>query len=155
MILSFAEQDEILDHCFVERPQEACGLILERSGWRRLLRARNVQGLLRVLDPALPSAREAYTLDPTTLLEAAALLRQGWAVSVIYHSHTNGHSGLSDQDRALAAPGGRSLYPDVAYLVVSIQPTRPKPRIIYAMSAWRWSDGKFRKEPINLIGEAP
>ncbi len=152
MRLSQVEHDDLLVHVFAERPREACGVILERAGERRMFRARNVQDLLRALDPAEPPATEAYTVDPTVLLEAGALVRQGWQIVVLYHSHTNGFLGFSARDQAQAAPGGRPLYPTAAYLVASV---RPGPgRVAFRLAAWVWADGEFREEPV-LVGASP
>lgn len=154
MILSHDEQDTLVGHAFREHPVEACGLILEREGHRLLLRARNVQDMMRVFAPTLPPATEAYTLDPTTLLQAGALVHQGWRIAVIYHSHTNGYPGLSDRDRAAASPGGRNLYPDTSYLVVAAHPP-DRGHVAFTMAAWIWRDGEFREERIIVGDVAP
>ncbi len=145
MILLFAEAAQIREHAAASTPEEACGVILERPGGaRELLAAQNVQNLLRVFRPEEPPATQAYAIDPTTLLRVGAMVAWGWAVAVIYHSHTNGYLGLSARDRAAAAPGGRMLYPDAAYLVAVGSGDG------FGMTAWVWRDGEFQEDAINI-----
>lgn len=145
--LSWSEVFEIRQHAVRVAPEEACGLILVRGDERRVLRAQNVQDLVRALDRAEPPATEAYTVDPTTLLRAAAWVAEGWHVAAIYHSHPNGYPKLSERDTALAAPDGQPLYPEVDYLLASLSGERVR------MTAWRWDGSGFRQRRIWCAGK--
>lgn len=153
MTLSGAELARIRQHVAAVFPHEACGLILARADARRFLEARNVQDLVRAFNPEEePPATEAYTVDPTTLLEAGALGLRGWRVAAIYHSHTNGRLELSERDRAAALRDGAPLYPGTIYLVAALGAALSGDKL--RIAAWVWQAGAFRPEPLTVTDGA-
>lgn len=101
-------------------PQEACGLVLrDAAGLLTVVAAPNVQDRYHALDPqAYPrTARTAYKLNERLIAKAA---EQGQHLVAIWHSHCDAGAYFSAEDVRCAAPNDQPLYPDVAYLVVSV-----------------------------------
>jgi proteasome lid subunit RPN8/RPN11 len=101
-------------------PNEACGLLLRTpDGQLKALAAPNLQDRYHALDPVeFPrTGRIAYKLNERLIAKAA---EQGEQLVGIWHSHCDAGAYFSVEDVRCAAPGGQALYPDVAYLVVSV-----------------------------------
>lgn len=106
-----------------EYPAECCGMVLRRGRERFLLRCRNIQGELHALDPDhyKLDARHAYTIDPRDLIRLAELEDEDFEPAVFYHSHIDVSAYFSAEDRRRACYGdGTPMYPDAAYLVLSV-----------------------------------
>ena len=139
-VLTPAERDAIRTQAEEEYPFESCGVILSRGGERRLLRCRNAQNELHARDPQRHprDARTAYYIDPKDLLRIGDLEREGFAVTVIYHSHIDAGAYFSETDRRQALVGGAPAYPDAVYVVTSVVAGR-----VDAMAAYRWNGVDF------------
>jgi proteasome lid subunit RPN8/RPN11 len=135
MILAPTEQDTIRAQAVEEYPFESCGVILARGGERRLLRCRNAQNELHARDPVRypRDARTAYYIDPKDLLRIGDLERQGFDVTVIYHSHVDAGAYFSETDRRQAVVGGEPAYPGAVYVVTSVVRG-----VVDAVAAFRW-----------------
>ena len=97
-------------------PQECCGILLW-AGDRvaGIVPARNVH----------PAPETHFEIDPQALIDAHRGERAGGpAIAGYYHSHPNGRSGLSAQDRRNGAGDGK-LWLVIAGSVVTIWEDRP------------------------------
>jgi [CysO sulfur-carrier protein]-S-L-cysteine hydrolase len=139
-ILTTGEREAIRSQAVEEYPFESCGVILTRGAERRVLRCRNAQNELHARDPhRYPrDARTAYYIDPKDLLRIGDLERQGFAVSVIYHSHIDAGAYFSETDRRQALVGGEPAYPGAAYVVTSVVQG-----VVDAMAAFLWNGVDF------------
>lgn len=139
MIVTAEELEAIRAQAVQEYPFESCGVILTRAGERRLLRCRNAQNELHGRDPQRypRDARTAYYIDPKDLLRVGDLERQGFAVSVIYHSHVDAGAYFSETDRRQALVGGEPSYPGAVYVVTSVMAGA-----VEAVAAFRWDAGR-------------
>ena len=146
-VLTPAERDAIRVQAEEEYPFESCGVILARGDERRLLRCRNAQNELHARDPQRHprDARTAYYIDPKDLLRIGDLEREGFAVTVIYHSHVDAGAYFSETDRRQALVGGAPAYPDAVYVVASVVAGR-----VDAMAAFRWNGVDFG--PVEVEG---
>ncbi len=135
MLVTADELRAIRDQAVREYPAESCGVIVTRGAERRLVPCRNVQNELHAKDPARHprDARTAYYIDPADLLRIGRLEGDGFAVSVIYHSHVDAGAYFSETDRRQALVAGEPAYPDATYLVTSVVDGRPD-----AIAAFRW-----------------
>jgi len=152
--LPCAVLSEIIRHAEAGYPEEVCGLVLgrrERPETYTVRRIANVAGRERPADPGgCPrDARTAYVMDP---LEELRALREAdeheWAVVCIYHSHPDHPAGFSamDRERAVMAPGA-PLWPDAAYLVVSVLQGRARDARSFA---WHPAARDFIEEMVAL-----
>jgi proteasome lid subunit RPN8/RPN11 len=135
VILTPEEIARIRAQAVAEYPAESCGVVLARDGERRLLACRNVQNELHARDPERypRDARTAYYIDPADLLRIGRLEGEGFAVSVIYHSHIDAGAYFSETDRRNAMLGDEPSYPQATYVVTSVLEGR-----VDAMAAFRW-----------------
>ncbi len=107
-------------------PDECCGaLILDAKGALSIRRCTNVQNDLHREDPEKHprDARTAYYIDPKELLAVTREVDEvGGSIAVLYHSHPDHPSYFSDEDRARAVieEWDEPIYPDAAYVVVSV-----------------------------------
>lgn len=107
--LSAGLYDDLVEHARSDLPFEVCGLLAGppgavAAGWR------------------IPNADRSmthYTMDPTAMLHVMREIDdRDWELAGIYHSHTHTEAYPSATDVELAA------YPDVAYVIVSLQDGR-------------------------------
>jgi proteasome lid subunit RPN8/RPN11 len=114
---------------------------------------RNVQNDLHARDPQRypRDARTAYYIDPADLLRIGRLEGEGFAVSVIYHSHIDAGAYFSETDRRNALLGDEPAYPTATYVVTSVLGGR-----VDAMAAFRWdgTERDFVPQPIESGGVA-
>jgi len=139
---------ELLRHLSAALPDEGCAVLVGREDRIRVVPMQNAQSAHHARDPhAFPrTARTAYSFDPRAWL---AVLREvdraGEHVLAIAHSHPEGESGLSAEDRRQAAPDGQPLLPGVAQLVIAFEGGRPR------SGRWAvWTDGDFLETPCPL-----
>jgi [CysO sulfur-carrier protein]-S-L-cysteine hydrolase len=137
MIVTAEELDAIRRQAIEEYPCESCGVILEQSQLRRIVRCRNIQDELHAKDPKRHplDARTAYYIDPQDLLRIARLEGEGFAIAVIYHSHVDVGAYFSETDRRQALMDGEPTHPGATYLVTSVVRGRAK-----AVAGFRWSE---------------
>ena len=147
MILTPDETERIQAQAIAEYPAESCGVVLTREGERRLLACRNVQNELNARDPERypRDARTAYYIDPADLLRIGRLEGEGFAVSVIYHSHIDAGAYFSETDRRNAMLGGEPSYPQATYVVTSVREGR-----VDGMAAFRWDPAQKDFAPVPL-----
>jgi len=123
--------DEMVAHCLVGLPDEACGLLggdLATATVDRLYLSENV-------------ARSAlvYTIDPTTHLRADRDAQaRGAAIVGVFHSHTHTEAHPSPTDVAQAPD------PDWHYVIVSLRAASP------AVRSYTIVDGEVAEEQIEL-----
>ena len=115
-------------HALREYPNECCGLVLGPAGEpgvaRRLRECVNAQDAFHQRDPVeFPrTGRTAYFIDPSELLAIERdRIGRDEAIRVIYHSHCDAEAYFSEEDTARAMFEGEPVYPEVAYLVVSVR----------------------------------
>ena len=139
MILTKDEAERIQAQAVAEYPAESCGVIVTRGDERRLVACRNVQNELHARDPQRypRDARAAYYIAPADLLRIGRLEGEGFAVTVIYHSHIDAGAYFSETDRRNALLGGEPSYPNAVYVVTSVLEGR-----VDAMAAFRWDAGQ-------------
>ncbi len=150
MILSREEFERVRAQAESEYPSECCGVVLEREGApgeRLLLACRNVQNELHAEDPARHprDARTAYHIDPKDLLRIGRLESDGYRVRAIYHSHIDAGAYFSDTDKKSALLQGEPLYPEAAYVVLSIVEGKAA-----AAAAFGWSPEKREFVPLEF-----
>ena len=115
--------DQIYAHAKVEFPNECCGIILSDGSREFVRECRNIQNECHAEDPdAYPrDARTAYLIDPNDLIrvhkEAETKDRP---IKAFYHSHPNHDAYFSEKDKADATAWDEPVYPDAAYVVVSV-----------------------------------
>jgi proteasome lid subunit RPN8/RPN11 len=124
-LLTAAELEAIHRHARADYPAECCGVLLVRPGAadaRRLLACRNSQDELHARDPGrFPrTARTAYYIAPSDLLEIGRREGEGFEVRVIYHSHVDAGAYFSETDRQNAMVDGAPAYPEATYVVVAV-----------------------------------
>ena len=115
--------NQIYAHAKAEFPDECCGIILS-DGTREFVRkCRNIQNACHAEDPETypRDARTAYLIDPNDLIgvhkEAETENRP---IKAFYHSHPNHNAYFSEKDKADATAWDEPMYPDAAYIVISI-----------------------------------
>jgi proteasome lid subunit RPN8/RPN11 len=132
---------ELLRHLAAALPDEGCALLLGREDRVRLVPMVNAQTSHHARDPdAFPrTARTAFSFDPGAWLEVLREAdRTGERILAVAHSHPEGGSGLSKEDRRQAAPDGQPLLPGVAHLVITFEGGRPR------SGRWAvWAEGDF------------
>jgi proteasome lid subunit RPN8/RPN11 len=147
VIVTAEELRALRDQAIEEYPYESCGVIVTRGAERRLVRCRNAQNDLHAKDPVRHprDARTAYYIDPPDLLRIGRLEGEGFAVTVIYHSHVDAGAYFSDTDKRQALIGGEPAYPGAAYLVTSVARGR-----VESVIAFRWDATRRDFLPVDL-----
>jgi proteasome lid subunit RPN8/RPN11 len=141
---------EVIRHLEASYPQEGCGVILQAGseGPWRIRPLPNAYDRYHAADPVrFPrTSRTAYLFEPREWL---ALLREadarGERIACVFHSHVNGIADFSAEDRALAAPGGLPLLPDISYLVVAVVAGRATEARLFL-----WVERDFLDRPVPL-----
>lgn len=132
---------ELIRHLASALPDEGCAVLVGREDRVRVVPMQNAQAANHARDPAAfpRTARTAFSFDARAWL---AILREadraGERVLAIAHSHPEGGSGFSAEDRRQAAPDGQPLLPGVAQLVIAFEGGRA------LGGRWAvWTDGDF------------
>ena len=122
--------EEIIAHARLDAPNECCGIIAGKGG-----RATN---LYRAPNGA---ANQSHYKIPEEDLEAIfrEILKAGWDVLAIYHSHTHTEAYPSPTDVKLAA------WPDARYLIVSLEDDANP-----VLRAFRIQDGQVTEEELEV-----
>jgi proteasome lid subunit RPN8/RPN11 len=141
---------ELIRHLSAALPEEGCAVLVGRQDRVRLVPMQNAQSAHHARDPEAfrRTARTAFSFDPrawlTVLREAD---RAGERVLAIAHSHPEGGSAFSAEDRRQLAPDGQPLLPGVAHLVIAFEGGRPH------SGRWAvWTDGDFLETACPLPG---
>ena len=120
-------REQIHAHATQEYPNECCGMIMGPKEGNALNRVRpcvNAQDKYHDLDPkAFPrKANRAYFIEPIELLRIEKeLSANNERIAVIYHSHPDVGAYFSEEDVQRAVSEGEPVYPNTAYLVVSVR----------------------------------
>ena len=105
----------MLNHCRQEMPHEACGLLVGKNG--------NVETIISIPNVAV-EPKSNFLADPVKQKEAFdLLLRQGWELMGIYHSHPQCPPIPSANDIRQAA------YPQSMQVIVGLRNSRPDVRV--------------------------
>lgn len=132
-MLTISQQlvDEMIAHARATAPEEACGLLAGRgSAVRRLYRITN--------DDHSPTR---YFMNPRELLRTFKDMRnEALEHLAIYHSHTHTAAYPSATDVRLA------YYPDVVYLIVSLQDQERS-----QLKGYRIQEGRITEEPFAIL----
>jgi len=134
LALPAAVYDQMVAHCLVGLPEEACGLLAGDPGGeivRRCFPTRNAAGSAKL-----------YTVDPKDHLHADRHAEAaGLEIIGVFHSHTHTDAYPSPTDVAQA--------PDPAwhYVIVSLRQSLPSVR------SYRIVDGEVREEPVVQSGD--
>ncbi len=92
------------------------------------------------------TSKTAYLFDPREWLQVTEQAeRQNERVACIFHSHGDVGAYFSQEDRAMAAPDGITLFPDVSYLVVAVD----QGRATWARLFW-WNGSDFAERHVPL-----
>ena len=152
MILTGEEFQRIRAQAEREYPSECCGVVLTRDGSpaeRLLFPSRNLQNELHAKDPSRHprDARTAFHMDPQDLLRIGRLEGEGYRVSTIYHSHIDAGAYFSETDKTNALVQGEPLYPEAAYVVLSVVEGK-----VTAAAAFAWNPEVRNFVPVDLPG---
>jgi [CysO sulfur-carrier protein]-S-L-cysteine hydrolase len=132
LILPRTLRDQMVAHCLVGLPDEACGLLggLPESGEvTRCYPTRN-----------LAASAKLYTVDPKEHLRADRDADEaGFAIFGVFHSHTHTEAYPSPTDVAQAPD------PSWHYVLVSLRDTSPVVR------SYRIVEGRINEEPVQLL----
>jgi proteasome lid subunit RPN8/RPN11 len=150
MILTGEEFQRIRAQAEAEYPAECCGVVLVRegpSGERLLVPCRNVQDEYHAKDPEKypRDSRTAYHMDPRDLLRVGRMEGDGYRIRTIYHSHIDAKAYFSPTDKQNALIRGEPLYPEAAYVVLSVVEGK-----VVAAGAFAWSAAVRNFVPIEL-----
>jgi proteasome lid subunit RPN8/RPN11 len=150
MVLTPEERAAIERQAIAEYPRECCGVLLVRGAERRLFPCRNDQDALHGADPARHprDARTAYHIADSDRLRMVRLEQDGYEPAVIYHSHVDAGAYFSPTDKHQALMNGEPMYPDTAYVVVSVAGGR-----VAAVGAFRWDAGQRDFVPVDLSAQ--
>ena len=123
-------------------PREVCGFIMRRGSHVEIRIAKNVAA----------EPEHQFSVDTETMKRAADHMRVGWCLDAIFHSHPNGLMELSEGDKMGAVVGGRALYPNVVYIVVTLteNPTKTGEWFTSA-TAWIWNEHDSTPSPLKLV----
>ena len=143
--------DEICAHAKSVFPDECCGIILHNGTQEYVRPCRNIQNDLHKDDPAVypRDAKTAYVMHPDDLIAIHKESEtENLPIKAFYHSHPNHEAYFSDKDKSDAIMWGEPIYPDVAYLVISIYDDT-----IRVVKAFTWNDVKsgFSEVPFQTI----
>lgn len=103
-------QEEIIQHCLTELPNEGCGLLgVDANRVVKVYPTRNTD-----------ESSTSYTIDPAHHFAALTDAESnGWTIGGVFHSHPKGDAEMSDVDRQ------RALEPDWLYVIVGLADPGP------------------------------
>ncbi|HZH04765.1 MAG TPA: M67 family metallopeptidase [Myxococcaceae bacterium] len=141
---------EMKRHLEAAYPDEGCGLILRGPGpdELRVRPMRNVYDRYHAQDPErFPrTSRTAYLFDPREWMQVTEEAEVvGAQVACIFHSHGDVGAYFSDEDKAMAAPDGEPLFPEVSYLVVAVDAGKVTGAKLFA-----WNGRCFEEHPATV-----
>jgi [CysO sulfur-carrier protein]-S-L-cysteine hydrolase len=128
---------EMIAHCELGRPNEACGILASVDG--------EVVKVFRMTNAAGSPVR--YSLDPAEQFAVYKTLdEKGWELGGVFHSHTHTEARPSPTDIRLAIE-------DVPYVIVSLAEDPPEVRA-FRISKANWTDeqGEVEEVPVTVLG---
>jgi [CysO sulfur-carrier protein]-S-L-cysteine hydrolase len=137
VVIDRALADEMLEHCTVGRPHEACGILAASDG--RIVR------VFKMSNASVSPVR--YSLDPREQFAVYRKLDEsGWDLGGVFHSHTRTAAYPSPTDVRLASE-------DVPYVIVSLT---EDPAVIRAFriqkANWMDETGEIEEVPVTVVG---
>ena len=129
--------DEMVEHCIVGRPNEACGILAVSGGEMvKVFRMTNASG-----------SPLRYSLDPKEQFAAYQKIDdEGWELGGVFHSHTHTEAYPSPTDVRMASEA-------VPYLIVSLASEPPSIRAFRIIKAnWTDEDGTIEEIPVRVEG---
>jgi len=127
--------DEMVAHCLLGLPDEACGLLAGPEG------SGEVAGLYPTEN--LAASALVYTVDPRAHLRADRDAEdRGLTLIGVFHSHTHTEAYPSPTDVAQAPD------PTWHYVIVSLRDDAP------AIRSYRIVDETVTEEPVEIVGSA-
>lgn len=131
MKITHSIMNHLLSHAREGYPNEVCGLMAGKDGTvSRIFRTTNID-----------KSSISYMMEPSEQFRAFKEMRaEGLELLGIYHSHPTSQAYPSQTDVRLA------FYPDVAYLIASLQnPDKP------VIKGFRIVDGIISDEALEII----
>ena len=127
------ELQKIIEHCHLEYPNEACGIL---AGSKCIVE-------LAIKMTNTDSSPSSYAMDPQEQLRVVKNMRQaGLELVGIYHSHTGSEAYPSSTDVRLA------YYPDTAYVIVTLLD-----RSCPVVKGYRIKNDSVKELPMNIVVE--
>ena len=129
--------NQIHTHAKAEFPYECCGVILSGGVQEFVRECRNIQNERHAEDAETypRDARTAYLIDPNDLIKVHKEAEtENRPIKAFYHSHPNHDAYFSEKDKADATAWDEPMYPDAAYIVISIFDREIKTTRAYAWS---------------------
>ena len=135
--MSEAFLEEMIEHCRLGRPNEACGILGVKDG--------EVVKVFRMTNASGSPVR--YSLDPKEQFAVyKALDDEGWELGGVFHSHTHTQAYPSPTDVRMASE-------DVPYLIVSLAKETPSVRAFRILKEdWRDSEGTIQEVDVEIAG---
>ena|ERR1700733_754472 len=132
LILPQQVHDEMVAHCLVGLPDEACGLLGGDPAANQAITCYPTRNLA--------ASAKLYTVDPKDhLLADRDAEAAGHSIIGVFHSHTHTEAYPSPTDVAQAPD------PSWHYVLVSLRDVVPVVR------SYRIEDGRIREEPVTLV----
>ena len=132
LTLPRAVHEQMVAHCLVGLPDEACGLLGGDQGSGRATTCYPTRNLA--------ASAKLYTVDPKEHLRADRDAEAaGGSIIGVFHSHTHTEAYPSPTDVAQAPD------PDWHYVLVSLRDSGPVVR------SYRIVDGAIDEEPVHLL----
>lgn len=150
-VLEADDAQSLIAHARREWPREACGLLLRHpDGGRVIYPAENLTGRLHREDPQQwRPATEGFVVDPKAFAAALHWIERGFSFEAIYHSHPNGQTDLSQDDRAMAIQAVRTpALAHTTFLVVALRERHASS----TLSAWAWDGEGIVVRPLVIQG---
>lgn len=137
LTLSRGVADEMVEHCFRERPHEACGLLASEDG--------NVAHVFRMTNASGSPVR--YSLDPKEQFAVYKKIDEsGWELAGVFHSHTHTEAYPSPTDVRMATE-------DVPYVIVSLAQEPASIRAFRIIKEnWTDAEGEVEEIPVVIAG---
>lgn len=128
--------DEMIEHCKVGRPNEACGILAARDG--------EIVKVFPMTNADASSVR--YSLDPQEqFVVYRALDEKEWELGGVYHSHTRTAAYPSPTDVRLASE-------DVPYVIVALATDPPDIRAFrITKENWDAATGNVIEVPVAIV----
>lgn len=139
MILTRAQQDQLIAQARRDAPYETCGMIGGKEG-----RALKIYPIKNIAQDRVTR----YLMDPAEQIAAMQDMDDhDYGITAIYHSHpaTRGYPSPTDVREAYDPDLKEPLYPGTIYVFVSLMnPERPE------VHAYDLGDGQITEVPIEL-----
>jgi [CysO sulfur-carrier protein]-S-L-cysteine hydrolase len=137
------------EHAAACYPDEACGIVVERSGVLEAVRVTNIQNERHAQDPEhYPrTARIAYSMGPEAVPILLDAERGKLKLVSFFHSHPEHEAYFSEEDKTSALGGwDEPNYPDAAQIVFSVR----EGTVRYA-KAFAWDEAARDFVEISMI----